>query len=322
MKKIAITGAAGLIGKELVYKLLKKNFLLKILDLKEQFIKQKEYYYFLKRNKNVEIIKGSILESKKCLKLVKDVDLLIHLGAMLGVKNTEMKRYDCYNVNFKGTENLLNSLIHNKCNRIIFASSSEVYGEPKKNPIKEDFALNGTSIYALTKILSEKQIIAYQKMYKSFNYTILRFFNTYGPNQVAQFLIPKFFNLINKNKSFLINGDGNQVRGYLYVTDLVENILSIINNKNTYNKIYNLGNSREVYKIKTLVKKILKLTKIKNKVIYDRFFKIGDRNKSREIYKRICSTKLAEKDFSFKASTTLDAGFRQMFKQKNFRENW
>ena len=144
---ISVTGAAGLIGKNIVKKLALKGHKVKAMDFREKFNRDQKYIKFLK-DKNVEIIFGSILNKENCKKLVNDSNLIIHLAAVLGVKNTEKKRKYCLNVNFDGTKNIL-ELIKGKKKRIIFASSSEVYGEPEKNPIDENSKLNGKSIYAI-----------------------------------------------------------------------------------------------------------------------------------------------------------------------------
>ncbi len=318
---ISVTGAAGLIGKNIVKKLALKGHKVKAMDFREKFNRDQKYIKFLK-DKNVEIIFGSILNKENCKKLVNDSNLIIHLAAVLGVKNTEKKRKYCLNVNFDGTKNII-KLIKGKKKRIIFASSSEVYGEPEKNPIDENSKLNGKSIYAISKILSEKEIIKNSKKGKNFTYTILRFFNTYGEDQVAQFLIPKFINNVKKKKSLIINGNGNQLRGYLYVDDVVDGIYSVLNKLDiSKNKIYNLGNSSEVFNIYQVAKKILKLSKSKNKIFFKINFKGSDRNKNREIFFRISDCSLAKKQLNFRPKVKLETGLKRMLKKDIYYDNW
>ena len=317
---ISVTGAAGLIGKNLVKKLVLKGHKVKAMDFKEKFNRDQKFIKFLE-NKNVEIIFGSILNKEKCKKLINDSNLIIHLAAVLGVKNTEKRKKYCYNVNFGGTKNIL-KLIKGK-KRIIFASSSEVYGEPEKNPIDENAKLKGKSIYAISKILSENEIIKNSKKNKSLSYTILRFFNTYGEDQVAQFLIPKFINNVKKNKSLIINGNGNQLRGYLYVDDVVDGIYSAIKKSDiSKNKIYNLGNSSETFNIYQVAKKILKLSNSKNKILFKINFKGSDRNKNREIFFRISDCSLAKKQLNFKPKVKLETGLKRMLKKNIYYDNW
>ena len=92
-------------------------------------------------------------------------------------------------------KNLLEVANMNGSVKIIFASSSEVYGEPIKNPIKETDITQGKTVYAISKlVIGEELVKAYSTEYSKFNYTILRYFNTYGPHQIAQFVIPRFIN--------------------------------------------------------------------------------------------------------------------------------
>ena len=318
---ISITGAAGLIGKSLVKRLILKGHTVKAMDFKEKFNRDKEYLKFVKK-KGIEVIYGSILNKAKCKLLVKDSSLIIHLAAVLGVKNTEKKKKYCLNVNFGGTKNIIN-LIKKEKKRLIFASSSEVYGEPDKNPIDEKSKLKGKSVYAISKILSEKEIINQSKKYKNFSFTILRFFNTYGEDQVAQFLIPKFINNIKKKKALIINGNGNQLRGYLYVDDVVEGICSILlRPKVSKNKIYNLGNSSEVYNIYQVAKKILRLSKSQNKILFKNNFQGSDRSQKREIFFRISDCSLAKKQLNFVPKIKLESGLKKMLKRNFYFENW
>ena len=124
------------------------------------------------------------------------------------------------------------------------------------------------------------------------NYTIFRFFNTIGETQVAQFVVSKFIKKLKENKNLIINGNGNQVRGYAHAEDIAIGIRDSLHNKKTFNNIYNLGNSNEVCSLKLLARKIIKLKKnfkLKNK--FNKKFISADRKKDREINYRFCSTK-------------------------------
>ena len=137
---------------------------------------------------------------------------------MLGVKNTENNPSNCLRINTDATENISKLCRLFKVKRVIYASSSEVYGEPIKNPITENFKLEGKSIYAISKILGEEII---KENCKKNNYTIFRFFNTIGETQVAQFVVSKFIKNLKENKNLIINGNGTKSEDMLMLKILL-----------------------------------------------------------------------------------------------------
>ena len=315
-KKILITGGSGLIGKFLVEKLY-NDYDISVLDLRNQIYRNKNFF---EKYKNVKLYFGSINDFNLCKKTIKKKYCVIHLAAMLGVKNTDKNLNECIRINTEATEKISKLCKLLKVKRVIYASSSEVYGEPDKNPINESFKLDGKSIYAISKILGEKMI---KENCKKNNYTILRFFNTIGETQVAQFVVSKFIRNLKENKDLIINGDGKQVRGYAHAEDIAIGIKNLIRNKKTYNNIYNLGNSNDVCSLKVLAKKIIRLKKnTKSKIKFNKKFISTDRKKDREINFRYCSTKKAFKDFNFKCNISLDTSIKRIFNQKKINNFW
>ena len=316
-KNILITGGAGLIGYNLAEALCKKHNIF-ILDKPGQI---KRNVKKLKKLKIKKFYKGLIEDENLCNLACKKKDIIVHLAAMLGVKNTEENKFKCLMINLKGTENIFNASLKNKVKRFIFASSSEVYGEPKKNPINENFKLNGKSIYAISKILGEKIVMKNQSVIKT---TIFRFFNTIGEGQVAQFVVTKFVKAVLENKVVKINGDGSQLRSYSNSRDIATGIENALFNKKTFSKIYNLGNSKEPISLYNLLKRIIKLTGKKKykKIIYKKKFYDSDRSKEREIFKRYCSTNRAKKDFNFKLEKKLNDSLMSIINQKKIYSDW
>ena len=130
-KKILITGGSGLIGKFLVEKLY-KDYEISVLDFKNQIIRNKKFF---EKYKNIKFFYGSVNDLNLCRKSIKGMFCVIHLAAMLGVKNTENNPNNCLRINTDATENISKLCRLFKVKRVIYASSSEVYGEPIKNPI-------------------------------------------------------------------------------------------------------------------------------------------------------------------------------------------
>ena len=319
-KNLLITGGLGLIGKSLI-KILLKDFNLRILDTSPQIKRHKNYVKKFHKNE-IKFISCNILNENKLNKIFNNIDIVIHLAAMLGVKNTESHKDLCWRINATATHYIVNACIKNNIKKLIFSSSSEVYGEQQTTKkISERSPLLGHNIYALSKISAENFIQTKLKKSKT-KYTILRLFNTYGEGQVAQFFIAKLCYSAINNKRFIVNGNGSQIRSYGYSGDIAMGIKKCIQKKNTDGKIYNIGNSNEIFTLKQVIGLTSKLFKKKIKVIYNVNFKKGDRNKNREIFQRICEIKKAKKEINFYPKIGLEARLKKVLSQKKIYGNW
>ena len=153
---------------------------------------------------------------------------------------------------------MLECAVQHRVRKVIFASSSEVYGEPLENPITEKSITQGKTVYAVTKLAGEELCIAFSQQFP-LEYTILRYFNSYGPYQTAQFVITKFISNVLKGVPPIINGDGKQVRSYTYVIDTARaTILAALSNK-TNREILNIGSGETPVSLKELAEKIITL---------------------------------------------------------------
>lgn len=314
-KSVFITGGAGCIGLALVNYLAKKNYLVKLFDLPDQIEISKKLI-----NNKVKLISGSILDKSSMISSIDKKDIVVHLAASLGVRNTEENNYRCYQINVRGTENVLDICLQKGIKKFIYASSSEVYGEPLTNPISEEFKTYPKSIYAQTKLMGEGLVKSYNQMDKNFKYIIFRFFNTYGKNQVAQFVLPRFINAAKKNEPLIINGKGNQIRGYCNSSDVAKGIEKAFSNK-VFNEVINLGNSQDLVTLKQLAKLVIKCSKSSSKIKFDKKFEDTDRESSREIFRRYCSTKKASKLLNFKPTIDLKSGISELVNSE-IRDFW
>ena len=302
---ILVIGNSGLIGNALVQKLIKKQIRLICYDISKP-----------KYSSEILFIKGSIEDLKILSKKTKNIkiDVVVHLAAFLGVKNTEKNKLECLNTNILGTINVLDFCVKKKVKKIIFSSSSEVYGEGGKNFLREDFFLKPKSIYGITKVVNEEYIKAYCSKFK-LNFNICRFFNIYGPNQRDEFVIPNFINKIKKNQIIEIYGSGNQVRCFCYVDDAVDILIKLIFSK-IKNKTFNIGNNNEPTKIIDLAKLIYKLTQKKIRLKKVDFID-SDRSSAREIYVRKPNISKAIKELNYSPKTKLIDGIRKILNEKN-----
>ncbi len=322
MKKVLVTGGSGLIGLELCKQLIENKFKVICMDLPEQLEKNKILFKKVKKNKNLKILHGSIFEKSLLNKVISDVDAVFHLAAMLGVKRTEDNKLKCLEVNVKGTENILEACVSGNIKHLIFASSSEVYGEPSHNPINEKTDTQGKTVYGISKLAGEEYVKAYCQIYKKLNYTIVRFFNTYGENQVSQFFLAKIVRNIMSDSNPVIYGDGQQVRSFCHVEDSCEALIEIIKNKKSYNKIFNIGNSNEKYTLNEVAKIAIKTLKKNNLKIKNLPFTKSDRTVNREIFKRFCDISLAKKTLDFEPKISIEEGIKRISKNLNFHNDW
>lgn len=311
-KKVLITGGAGCIGMPLCKNILEKGTQVVLFDLYEQIETVKPFL-----DKRIVKFYGSILDKTSMREAMEGCDAIIHLAAHLGVGRTEKNKLRCLDINIDGTKNLLEvANMNGKVKKIIFASSSEVYGEPIRNPINENDITQGKTVYAISKLAGEELVKAYSSEYSKFNYTILRYFNTYGPHQIAQFVIPRFINNVLSNKSPIIYGNGLQKRSYNFSEDTARATADSLFSSASDNQILNIGNSLEPINLIDLAKLIIKICKKENdvnlKIIEN--FKETDRDVHREIYKRYCDTSLAKEIINYEPRVSLKEGIKRVVK--------
>ena len=190
--KILITGGSGFIGTRL-YKLLKDKFQVTIFDKCQP------------AESEANFISGSILDDQKLSESIQGKDIVIHLAAAVGVKNTEDNPVTTLDTNIIGTKKILESCAKHKIKKIIFASSSEVYGEPKKIPTDESQTPIPITTYGISKLAGEEYVRTFAKTY-DFKFSILRFFNAVGPRQSLQFVLSEFIHNALNDKPIVIHG--------------------------------------------------------------------------------------------------------------------
>ena len=291
---IFLTGGNGLIGKRVSILLEKRGHNVISFD---KSIKNKN-------RKKILFLKGDILEKKRLNELLKKykIDILLHFAANLGVEKTEKNGLDCLTVNIEGTKNILKACSNNKVKRIIFASSSEVYGNGFQKPIRENSELMPKSSYGISKVAGESYVKAFYEKY-NLKYNILRFFNIYGPNQRNDFVISKFRKNIQNNKILKIYGKGKQSRAFCHVDDAARAVVLVMT-KGKKNEVYNVGNDLE--KMILLSKKKIKIVKVP--------FNKSDRSLRREIFKRQPNIDKLQKHTKYKPLINLLSGLNSVLK--------
>lgn len=317
-KKIVVTGGAGLIGLEICKQLNEMGYNVYLFDLGEQIERVR-----FAIPKSVRICYGSVLDLSSLRYALKDCEIVIHLAALLGVRRSELFRLHCIEINIDGTKNVLECSVQAGVRKIVFASSSEVYGEPFENPITEKTITQGKTLYAITKLAGEELCKAYENMY-AIEYAILRYFNCYGPYQTAQFVISKFIRNVMNARSPQIYGDGKQIRSYTYVSDTaLATILAALSDK-TNSKIFNVGNGDQPISLIDLAKVVIKLSNKSGHIIPEILnnFKGSDRDEKREIYVRFCDSTKIRKFINWEPQVTLEEGLRKVFETGIIFDGW
>ncbi len=317
-KNVLVTGGAGMIGLEICRQMSELGHNVRLFDLGEQVKRVQEAI-----PKNVKVHFGSIVDLASLRDALSGVDLVIHLAAMLGVQRTEKDKLRCIEINVDGTKNVLDCAVQHRVKKIVFASSSEVYGEPLKNPITEESITQGKTVYAVTKLAGEELCKAYTQRYPIAN-TIVRYFNCYGPYQTAQFVISKFINRAVNNLPPVVYGNGKQLRSYTYVADTAKaTILAALSDKADGETI-NIGNGVNKISLIGLANLIIKVAGKEKKLKPEcrGNFDNTDRHQSREIYERYCDASKLKRLLGFTCKTSLEDGVRRVMLSGKIFDRW
>ena len=271
--KILVTGAAGFISSHLITNLLIDGNMVIGIDNFDPF-----YDKAIKLS-NVEKLEALGKErftfheldicDKNSWTAIHKVDIVIHIAAKAGVRPSIESPESYIQANINGTHNVLDWMQEKGVKKLLFASSSSIYGNNKSLPFKEtDFVDHPISPYAYTKKANELQIHTYHKLY-AIDAICMRFFTVYGPRQRPDLAIRKFVTKILNNEPIEMFGDGSTGRDYTYVTDTVDGICKAMeylqNNDNVY-EILNFGNSKPV-KLKEMIDYIYEITGKEKNVI-------------------------------------------------------
>jgi len=249
-----VTGGAGFIGSNICQELVKRGESVRILDdfstgKRENIVGFKD---------NVQLIEGDIRNLEIVKRAMKGVDFVLHQGALPSVERSVKDPLTTTRVNVLGTLNVLLAAREAKVKRVIYASSSSVYGDTPTLPKKEEMKANPQSPYAVTKLIGEEYCRIYYSIY-GLETVCLRYFNVFGPRQDpgSQYaaVIPKFITLMLKGKSPPIYGDGEQSRDFSFIDNVIEANLQACKAKEGPGKVLNIACGKRVT-INELVKRL------------------------------------------------------------------
>ena len=310
--KIAVTGGAGFIGSHLVQELVEKGHKVRVID-NLSFGKKANLTEFLDE---IEFIEADIRNFEKLKDSFKNTDCVFHLAALRSVFPSFDNPREYADVNISGTLNVLKAAIEQNVKKVIFASSSSVYGMSEKFPQKETDVADPKSPYALTKYVGEYYMKHFFEQH-GLETVSLRYFNVFGPKQGSDSnyaaVIPKFIKAVLQDEKPIIFGTGEQSRDFTFVKDVVLANISAMNaGKKAGGKVFNICNGKSV--------SINRLLGLVNKNLGKNILPVFAPSRESEAMKTEGSTKLAKEFLGFECKYSFEKGLEELinWSQINF----
>jgi len=303
--KILVTGSEGFIGSHLTELLVEKGFEVKAF-VRYNFENDWGWLEESKYKNDIEIYTGDVRDFDSVYDAMKDVDVVFHLAALIGIPYSYISPLAYIKTNTEGTYNILESGRKLNLKRIIITSTSEIYGTAQYVPIDEKHPYNPQSPYAASKASADHLALSY---YRSFGtpVTIIRPFNTYGPRQSARAVIPTIISQILAGKKQIKLGNLSPTRDLNYVKDIANGFITVGLHENTIGDVYNLGSGQEI-SIKDLAEKIIELTGKEVEII-------GDTQRIRpeksEVERLLSNAEKAKKVTGWEPKYTLEEGLKE-----------
>lgn len=307
MDKILVTGADGFIGSHLVERLVEFGYKVKTFVYYNSFNTWGWIDTFPKEIKeNIEVFSGDIRDPNGVFESMKDVEVVFHLAALIGIPFSYHSPDSYVDTNIKGTLNVLQAAKKLNTKRVFVTSTSEVYGTAQFVPITESHPFQGQSPYSATKIGADR--IA-ESFFKSFNLpvTIVRPFNTYGPRQSARAVIPTIITQIMTGKKRLQLGDLTPTRDLVYINDTVDGFIETYKSDRTIGEEINIATQSEI-SIGNLANLILKLMNKECEIETD---EIRIRPEKSEVQRLLGSNEKLLKLTNWKQKFDLETGLRK-----------
>jgi UDP-glucose 4-epimerase len=247
MANILVTGGAGFIGSNLTEELLKRGHIVRVLD--DFSTGKRENLIFEKKYPSLEVIEGDIRDLHICQKAVQGVQYVFHQGALPSVQRSVEDPETSNAVNVGGTLNILLAARGKGVKRVIYASSSSVYGDTPTLPKHEEMPSNPLSPYALQKYVGEQYCRLFYQLY-GLETISLRYFNIFGPkqdpNSLYSAVIPKFIEALLQGRPPIIFGDGEQSRDFTFIENVVEANLLAMSTEHLHGEAINIGCGKRI----------------------------------------------------------------------------
>jgi UDP-glucuronate decarboxylase len=307
--RILVTGGAGFIGSCLAQRLADNpsNFVVVV----DNLLTGSENKLPKSVNNNFKFIRADVNDFQDIASVFHgfSFDYVFHFAAVVGVKRTLTNPVMVLN-DVNGIRNILNLSKNTGVKRVYYSSSSEVYGEPVEFPQNEHTTpLNSRLPYAIVKNVGEAYLRSYMQEYE-LEFTIFRFFNTYGPKQSADFVMSKFLTAALSHQDITIYGDGSQTRTFCYIDDNVDACVNAFYQNKVVNDVANIGSDLEL-SILDLAKRIINITNSRSNIVFLPALKEGDMT-------RRCPDNSKMKELLNRRMSTLDEGIHKLMEARNF----
>lgn len=305
-KTVLVTGAGGFIGSHLTEKLVELGARVKafvrynsrndwgLIDILPSRVKEK-----------IEVSVGDLRDSETIRSVMKDVDAVLHLGALIAIPYSYIHPREVVETNIMGTLNILNAAKEYKPERIIHTSTSEVYGTAQYVPIDEKHPLQGQSPYSASKIGADKLAESFYRSY-DLPITTLRPFNTYGPRQSARAVIPTIITQVLAQKEAFL-GSLEPKRDFSYADDIVDGFIKASESERSIGEVINIGSGFEI-SIKDLADKIISLIGKKVRIVTD---PERSRPAKSEVERLMADNSKAKELLGWEPKVSLDEGLRR-----------
>jgi len=268
-KKIFLTGGAGFIGSSIIGKLVDQNEIVIYDNLSRDSLK--DTYY--RDHRNIKVVQGDILDYDKLARSMSGADIIIHLAAVAGIDTVIKSPISTMKVNLLGTLNMLEAASQqNKLERIIDFSTSEVFGAYAFRSEENDSTAlgavgNARWTYAVSKLAAEHLAYSYHTE-KHLPTVSVRPFNIYGPGQIGEGAVHHFIVNALQNRDLVVRGDGDQIRSWCYIDDLVDGVMLCLETPEAVGHCFNIGNPRGTITIHGLALAVVRVTYSKSKIVY------------------------------------------------------
>jgi UDP-glucose 4-epimerase len=300
-RRILVTGGAGFIGSHLTKDLVKKGYNVRVLD---NLARNVNHVQGLWEDGKIEFIKGDLREKMHVLKAMKDIDYVFHQAAIC-LNRCKAFPKEAMEVNLEGTYNVFGAAIHEEVKKVIYASTSSVYGQPEYLPMDEKHPTNPKTPYGASKLCAD-HFVKFLSEKHGIKYIGLRYFNVYGTYQSTDAyytsVINVFIKRILNGQSPIINGKGEQTLDFTHVSDAVAANIAALEN-DVENEIFNVGYGEE-HSLKELAEIILNLLNSNLKPEFN--------NREALVTKRRCDNSKLEKLLGVKCKVNLETGLKEL----------
>jgi UDP-glucose 4-epimerase len=302
--KILITGGAGFIGSNLASRLVKNGHDVVVLDnlLRGNKLDKETF-------SKIDFIKGDVRDYNTVLNASQGCDLIFHFAAVLGVDIVADNPVETMDVEVIGTRNVVNAAESNNIKKIMYASTSGIYGHSAiENALTEEVLVDPRTSYAMAKRYNEIYLASHFEE-KGLDVISLRFFNVYGWNQDNRMVIPRFFEQALKGNSITVFGSGKQTRDFTFIDDTIEACVRLMNISGCH--IVNIANEAE-WCIEDVAVQIKDITSSDSEIIY---IEAPKKRYDYEVERRVGSSDKLKGLTDYKPETTLHEGLKNIYNQ-------